>query len=189
MAYRFGTHAIADAQWLAVTEGIVNGARWLDQVLQHFPSPQAILHCSQAATSQYQLSSLQSAIDAASTKQSAAMLQSSGCLHLVIPSDLEYPPLLAECEDRPPFLFVLGDLTAISASSLSIVGTRKPSLDGTRGRARGRGAHCGRPARRYRPDLSLPPSRSQRAYRWLWGAGQRVPYGYTTAQASFSSPQ
>ena len=39
MAYRFGTHAIADAQWLAVTEGIVNGARWLDQVLQHFPSP------------------------------------------------------------------------------------------------------------------------------------------------------
>ena len=132
MAYRFGTHAIADAQWLAVTEGIVNGARWLDQVLQHFPSPQAILHCSQAATSQYRLSSLQSAIAAASTKQSAAMLQSSGCLHLVIPSDLEYPPLLAECEDRPPFLFVLGDLTAISASSLSMVGTRKPSLDGKR---------------------------------------------------------
>jgi DNA processing protein len=40
--------------------------------------------------------------------------------------------LLFECEDRPPFLFVHGELEALRADTLSIVGTRKPSLDGRR---------------------------------------------------------
>ena len=43
-----------------------------------------------------------------------------------------YPPLLAECGDRPPFLFVQGDLDNLRSTTLSVVGTRKPSLDGQR---------------------------------------------------------
>ena len=48
------------------------------------------------------------------------------------PQDPEYPPLLAQCTDRPPFLFCRGVLAHLGATTLSIVGTRKPSLEGRR---------------------------------------------------------
>jgi DNA processing protein len=53
----------------------------------------------------------------------------------VTPQDVEYPPLLAECEDRPPFLFVRGELECLGARTLSVVGTRKPSLGGRKATA------------------------------------------------------
>ena len=56
-------------------------------------------------------------------------------LWLVTTQHAEYPPLLAECEDRPPFLFVRGRLESLLAQSLSVVGTRKPSLGGRRATA------------------------------------------------------
>ena len=53
-------------------------------------------------------------------------------LCLITPQDSEYPPLLRECPDRPPFLFCRGVLPCLGAATLSIVGTRKPSLEGRR---------------------------------------------------------
>ena len=47
MAHHFGKAPVADADWLALTHGIAFGARWLNQMLQRFPSPLAILSCSQ----------------------------------------------------------------------------------------------------------------------------------------------
>ena len=45
MAHQFGLNQQADSRWLALTRAIGAGARWLDQVLQQFPSPEAILGC------------------------------------------------------------------------------------------------------------------------------------------------
>ena len=51
---------------------------------------------------------------------------------MVTTRDPEYPPLLAQCSDRPPFLFVRGAPQHLTARTVSIVGTRKPSVEGRR---------------------------------------------------------
>jgi DNA processing protein len=71
-------------------------------------------------------------IDSASPNRLLRCLPKSSSLYLVTIRDPLYPPLLAECGDRPPFLFVQGDLKSLRSTTLSVVGTRKPSLDGQR---------------------------------------------------------
>jgi DNA processing protein len=132
MAHHFGKDPVADAHWLALTQGIAFGARWLDQMLQRFPSPLAILNCSQGEAQLYGLASLQRSIDSSSTQCHVETLAALQNLYLVVVGDREYPPLLAQCSDRPPFLFVYGDVAAIGDAALSIVGTRRPSLEGRR---------------------------------------------------------
>jgi DNA processing protein len=71
-------------------------------------------------------------IDSACPNRLLRCLPKSSSLYLVTIGDPLYPPLLAECGDRPPFLFVQGDLDNLRSTTLSVVGTRKPSLDGQR---------------------------------------------------------
>ena len=140
MAHQFGLDAQADARWIALTQTIERGASWLDQVLQRWPSPESILGDSELSSSGHSetngrpadWASLQGMIDSASPNQLLRCLPKSSSLYLVTIRDPLYPPLLAECGDRPPFLFVQGDLDSLRSSTLSVVGTRKPSLDGQR---------------------------------------------------------
>ena len=140
MAHQFGLDAQADARWIALTQMIERGAGWLDQVLQRWPSPESILGDSELSSSGHSetngrpadWASLQGMIDSASPNQLLRCLPKSSSLYLVTIRDPFYPPLLAECGDRPPFLFVQGDLDSLRSSTLSVVGTRKPSLDGQR---------------------------------------------------------
>ena len=140
MAHQFGLDAQADARWIALTQMIERGAGWLDQVLQRWPSPESILGDSELSSSGHSetngrpadWASLQGMIDSASPNQLLRCLPKSSSLYLVTIRDPLYPPLLAECGDRPPFLFVQGDLDSLRSSTLSVVGTRKPSLDGQR---------------------------------------------------------
>jgi DNA processing protein len=119
---------------------IERGAGWLDQVLQRWPSPESILGDTELSSSGHSepngrpadWASLQGMIDSASPNQLLRCLPKSSSLYLVTIRDPFYPPLLAECGDRPPFLFVQGDLDSLRSSTLSVVGTRKPSLDGQR---------------------------------------------------------
>ncbi|MBT5489170.1 MAG: DNA-protecting protein DprA, partial [Halieaceae bacterium] len=132
--------AQADARWIALTQMIERGAGWLDQVLQRWPSPESILGDTELSSSGHSepngrpadWASLQGMIDSASPNQLLRCLPKSSSLYLVTIRDPFYPPLLAECGDRPPFLFVQGDLDSLRSSTLSVVGTRKPSLDGQR---------------------------------------------------------
>ena len=140
MAHQFGLDAQADARWIALTQMIERGAGWLDQVLQRWPSPESILGDTELSSSGHSetngrpadWASLQGMIDSASPNQMLRCLPKSSSLYLVTIRDPLYPPLLAECGDRPPFLFVQGDLDSLRSSTLSVVGTRKPSLDGQR---------------------------------------------------------
>jgi DNA processing protein len=148
MAHQLGLDAQADARWIALTQTIERGAGWLDQVLQRWPSPESILgdnerssHDQCESSSETNLktnhrpagwASLQRFIDGASPNRLLRCLPKSSSLYLVTIADPLYPPLLAECSDRPPFLFVQGELDSLTSTTLSVVGTRKPSLDGQR---------------------------------------------------------
>lgn len=132
MAHQFGLNQQADSRWLALTGAIGAGARWLDQVLQQFPSPEAILGCPLERACALGLEALQQTLEQPPLAKSRETELSGPPLYLVTPQDPEYPPLLAECSDRPPFLFCRGALRHLSATTLSMVGTRKPSLEGRR---------------------------------------------------------
>ena len=132
MAHQFGIDAGADAKWLALSTGVRAGARWLDGLLQRFDSPDALLECSADEARLLGVQSLRRDIASAREPDSLRGLIQEAPLHLITAQDPEYPPLLAECEDRPPFLLVHGELEVLQAATLSVVGTRKPSLDGTR---------------------------------------------------------
>ena len=132
MAHQFGLDEQVDSRWLVMTRAIGTGARWLDQVLQQYPSPEAILGCSAELALALGLEPLQQALEKPALSKLPEALLRGPPLCLVTPHDPEYPPLLAECSDRPPFLFCRGALQYLSAITLSIVGTRKPSLEGRR---------------------------------------------------------
>ena len=51
-------------------------------------------------------------------------------IHMVAATDKEYPAPLREAVDRPHILFVKGDIEALSAPTLSMVGTREMSPSG-----------------------------------------------------------
>ena len=132
MAHQFGMNELADARWLTLTRAIEKSARWLDTVLQVCPSPEAILDCAAEPAKALGLEWLQCALDKPTTVDVPAGLIGDVPLCLVTPQDPEYPPLLNQCTDRPPFLFCRGVLAHLGATTLSIVGTRKPSLEGCR---------------------------------------------------------
>ncbi len=44
--------------------------------------------------------------------------------------DPDYPPLLASSPDRPAILYVRGNVSALSAKSLAVIGTRTPTAHG-----------------------------------------------------------
>lgn len=142
MAFQFGLNAEADGRWLALTRSIlVNDARWLDQLLAAFPTPESLLNASASALSWHNDGTedgteiVRRSIEESRPVSLPDCLVGGSGLYLVTPNDSEYPALLAECADRPPFLFVRGDLKHLETTTLSIVGTRKPSLDGQRAAA------------------------------------------------------
>ena len=136
MAHQFGNDQRLDAGWLALTNRLhIEGARYLDRLLESFPTPEAIIKGLHCEAGRDVVIAIKQAF-----RQSAPNLLSRGLttelpLWLVTPQDVEYPPLLAECEDRPPFLFVRGELECLGARTLSVVGSRKPSLGGRKATA------------------------------------------------------
>ena len=138
MAFQFGLNAEADGRWLALTRSILlNDARWLDQLLAAFPTPESLLNAPASALSRQNRGAeiVRRSIEESRPLSLPDSLVDGSGLYLVTPHDPEYPALLAECADRPPFLFVRGDLKHLDTTTLSIVGTRKPSLDGQRAAA------------------------------------------------------
>ncbi len=52
--------------------------------------------------------------------------------HLLLWNDAAYPPLLRELPDKPPVLFVCGDVDCLQQPQMAIVGTRQPTAYGRR---------------------------------------------------------
>ena len=153
MAHQFGLNEEADSRWFALTRAIEAGARWLDQVLQQLPSPEAILDCSADQASALGLVPLQQALAQPLLAKLPEAMLSGPPLYLVTPRDPEYP----HCWQSA----VTGHLSYSAAGRFSIC--PRP--------------HCpwwAQESRRSRavgpPESSLPPRQSQV---WLWLAGWR----------------
>jgi DNA processing protein len=56
-------------------------------------------------------------------------IEASG-VHLLLCTDVTYPPLLAQISEAPPVLFVLGSIEALHSPQLAIVGSRTPTAAG-----------------------------------------------------------
>ena len=118
MAHQFGLNQLADTRWLMLTRAIEKSARWLDAVLQAYPSPDAILGCAGEPAKALALEGLQRALDKPAPIDLSLGLIGDSPLCLITPQDSEYPPLLRECPDRPPFLFCRGVLPYLGAATL-----------------------------------------------------------------------
>ena len=131
MAHQFGHNPEIDGRWLALTDRVyVEGARWLDRVLDACPTPEAVLESTPSCIATSELETLKQALSAsAPITLPEALTGAPHGLWIVTPRDIEYPPLLRECSDRPPFLFTRGDPRLLGRPMLSIVGTRKPTKD------------------------------------------------------------
>jgi DNA processing protein len=88
----------------------------------------ALLHQAElsAAARQWLLSP-----DAGAIELDLAWLQASGVV-IVLAGDAGYPPLLARMHAAPAALYVRGELAALSAPQLAMVGSRNPSAEGQR---------------------------------------------------------
>jgi len=60
----------------------------------------------------------------------AAWLEAAPTRHLLHPDHPAWPALLAQIDDPPPVLWALGDLDALAAPRLALVGSRRPTREG-----------------------------------------------------------
>ena len=66
MAHQFGHNAETDGRWLALTERIyIEGARWLDRVIDACPTPEAVLESTPSCIEAANLEALKQALSAA----------------------------------------------------------------------------------------------------------------------------
>lgn len=119
---------------LALTPGLAS--RLSARLLKRFGSPDAIFH---ASLTQLEACSLPAQVAQAIFKKEAFKraereLKAVGNIdrcRLINWSDPEYPKTLLEIYDPPVLLYARGDASVLNLPSLSIVGTRKPTLYGT----------------------------------------------------------
>lgn len=126
----------ASLSWLALalTPGLAS--RLSARLLREFGSPDDVFR---ASPPQLRACSLPAETAQAVVKKEAfkraekdlAYLRKIGGCRLVNWSDPEYPQNLLQIYDPPVLLYVRGDAQILNAPSLSIVGTRKPTLYGT----------------------------------------------------------
>jgi len=122
--------------WLALTLTPGVAARLSARLLREFGSPDDVFRASPAQLRACSLSAetAQAVVKKEAFKRAekelAHLRKMDGCrlLHWTEP---EYPQTLLQIYDPPVLLYVRGDAQVLNAPSISIVGTRKPTLYGT----------------------------------------------------------
>lgn len=117
---------------MSLTPGLAS--RLTSRLLQRLGSPEAVFH---ASLTELKSCQLPASVAQAIHKQTAlklaekeiAELRRSGD-HLVNWSEANYPQRLREIYDPPPMLYVRGDPNLLNRHSISMVGTRRPTLYG-----------------------------------------------------------
>ncbi|HKW65509.1 MAG TPA: DNA-processing protein DprA [Candidatus Acidoferrum sp.] len=126
----------ASLSWLALglTPGLAS--RLSARVLREFGSPEGVFRASKRDLEACQLPSetaeavLKRKAFPRAEKELAAVRKIDGC-SLVNWTDPEYPQTLMQIYDPPVLLYVRGDPQVLNLPSLSIVGTRRPTVYGT----------------------------------------------------------
>ena len=125
----------ASLSWLALTLTPGLAARLSGRLLRRFGSPDEIFR---APLSALEACDLPAAVAQAVAKKEAfkraekelAAVRRLGC-QLLNWTEPEYPRTLLEIYDPPVLLYVRGDVQVLNCVSLSIVGTRRPTVYGT----------------------------------------------------------
>src|SRR5437870_3596876 len=126
----------ASLSWLALglTPGLAS--RLSARVLRRFDSPEGVFRASPPDLEACHLPAetaqaiLKKAAFPRAEKELAGVRKIAGCM-LLNWTEPEYPQTLLQIYDPPVLLYVRGDLQVLNLPSLSIVGTRKPTLYGT----------------------------------------------------------
>jgi DNA processing protein len=126
----------ASLPWLALTMTQGIAARLSARLLEEFGSPDEVFR---APLPHLERCNLPAAVAQAVYKKHAfqraekelATIRTIGNVRLVNWTDPEYPTTLREIYDPPTLLYVRGNADVLNQPSVSIVGTRKPTLYGT----------------------------------------------------------
>jgi DNA processing protein len=120
--------------WLALTPGL--GPRLCGRLLKQFTSPEGVFHASVSDLEACQLpaETAQAVLNREAFKRAekelAGIRRIAGC-GLLNWTEPEYPQALLQIYDPPVLLYVRGDPQVLNLPSVSMVGTRKPTLYGT----------------------------------------------------------
>lgn len=121
------------ADWLTLYHAPGIGGASLQQLLEHFGSPHAVLqsgdgHLRQAGLSNETIRALRQP-DSARLERDLEWAAQDGN-HIITLDSPYYPVLLRELADLPPVLYVSGDPTLLAAPQLAMVGSRNPTRPG-----------------------------------------------------------
>ena len=121
--------------WLALMRAPVSRVRILHDLLSEFESPGRIFNCSREhllnSGIQHKLLDYLEHPDWDGVADDLDWLQSP-VNHFITFFDSDYPDLLKEIYDPPLALFVAGDRSVLKSCQISIVGSRRPTVDGKR---------------------------------------------------------
>src|SRR5215472_7353124 len=126
----------ASLSWLALTLTPSLASRLSARVLRRFGSPEAVFRASRTDLESCQLPAetteaiLKRKAFPRAEKELAGVRKTTGC-SLLNWTEPEYPQTLLQIYDPPVLLYVRGDLQVLNLPSLSIVGTRRPTVYGT----------------------------------------------------------
>jgi DNA processing protein len=125
----------ASLPWLALTLTPGIAARLTARLLREFGTPQGVFHASLTALESCNLPApVAQALYKKQTfwraEKEVDAIRRIGC-RVVNCTEPEYPQSLLQIYDPPVLLYVRGDASILNAPSLSIVGTRRPTVYGT----------------------------------------------------------
>jgi len=119
--------------WLALYRAKGIGNTTFKALLEYFQTPSAVFACSRKQLEDLHLKEqcIRSILkpDWQGVDQDLEWLQAEQH-HILTLADKRYPPLLKECDDAPAILFVTGNVEALSAPQIAMVGSRNPSPTG-----------------------------------------------------------
>lgn len=124
---------MSDAAWLTLWRAPGLGAQAIQDLLDYFGEPAAVLAAGDAQRRQAGLSPRQCQalreVDPAAVEQDLAWLAAPDH-HLLRIDRPGYPERLREIADPPPLLFVVGDPDWLHVPQLAVIGSRNPSAGG-----------------------------------------------------------
>ncbi len=119
----------APLSWLALTPGL--GPTRARKLAEHFGSAESVFRASLTELEACGLHA--AAAQAIATGKSAALAQeelgkaADAGAHILTLDDPAYPPLLRQIYDPPVVMYVRGNVDALSAPGITVVGTRHPT--------------------------------------------------------------
>lgn len=115
--------------WLALLRAPSIGPVTFFELLEVHPEPSQLFHSPIPHSLSQPLRDYLGKPDWGGVESDLNWASAAGC-HIISCRDPRYPPLLQQLADRPPLLFVQGDLGLLASPQLAIVGSRSPTTVG-----------------------------------------------------------